>query len=59
MSLQLLCLLMQSYPSMIFCLENERHGLEDGDLVEIAEVQGMAALNGKKYTVKGAVSTMQ
>lgn len=38
------------------CLDETRHGLEDGDFVTFTEVQGMAELNGckpRKVTVKG------
>lgn len=38
------------------CLDETRHGLEDGDFVTFAEVQGMEELNGcepRKVTVKG------
>lgn len=31
---------------MVTCLEESRHGLEDGDHVIFAEVQGMPQLNG-------------
>lgn len=38
------------------CLDETRHGLEDGDFVTFSEVQGMTELNGcepRKVTVKG------
>ena len=38
------------------CLEETRHGLEDGDFVTFSEVKGMEVLNGcepRKITVKG------
>ena len=41
---------------MIACLDETRHGLEDGDFVTFTEVQGMTELNGcepRKITVKG------
>ena len=30
----------------VTCLEGERHDLEDGDLVQFAEVEGMDGLSG-------------
>jgi hypothetical protein len=41
---------------MVTCLDETRHGLEDGDFVTFSEVQGMVELNGcepRKVTVKG------
>jgi len=41
---------------MVTCLDETRHGLEDGDFVTFSEVQGMIELNGcepRKVTVKG------
>ncbi|KAL9030480.1 MAG: hypothetical protein Q9196_001398 [Gyalolechia fulgens] len=41
---------------LVSALDENRHGLEDGDYVTFSEVQGMAALNGsepRKVTVKG------
>lgn len=38
------------------CLDETRHGLEDGDFVTFSEVKGMEGLNGcepRKITVKG------
>lgn len=38
------------------CLDETRHGLEDGDFVTFTEVKGMEQLNGcepRKVTVKG------
>ena len=38
------------------CLDETRHGLEDGDFVTFAEVQGMEELNAcepRKVSVKG------
>ena len=38
------------------CLDETRHGLEDGDFVTFTEVQGMTELNGcepRKIAVKG------
>ena len=41
---------------LVSALDESRHGLEDGDYVEFAELKGMEALNGaapRKITVKG------
>ncbi|WVF71622.1 hypothetical protein IAT40_006430 [Kwoniella sp. CBS 6097] len=41
---------------MVTCLDETRHGLEDGDYVTFSEVKGMEGLNGcepRKITVKG------
>ena len=38
---------------MVSCLENERHGLEDGNWVSLREVRGMEAINGTSATIKG------
>ncbi|KAI0089325.1 ubiquitin activating enzyme [Irpex rosettiformis] len=41
---------------IVACLDEARHGLEDGDFVTFAEVQGMTELNGcepRKVSVKG------
>ena len=38
------------------CLDEARHGLEDGDFVTFTEIQGMEELNGckpRKVSVKG------
>lgn len=38
------------------CLDETRHGLEDGDFVTFSEVKGMESLNGcepRKVTTKG------
>jgi ubiquitin-activating enzyme E1 len=40
----------------VTCLDETRHGLEDGDFVTFTEVQGMTGLNGckpRKVSVKG------
>jgi ubiquitin-activating enzyme E1 len=40
----------------VTCLDETRHGLEDGDFVTFSEVQGMTELNGckpLKISVKG------
>ncbi|KAF5363942.1 hypothetical protein D9756_000809 [Leucocoprinus leucothites] len=41
---------------LVTCLDETRHGLEDGDFVTFTEVQGMTELNGcepRKISVKG------
>jgi hypothetical protein len=41
---------------LVTCLDENRHGLEDGDFVTFTEVQGMTELNGcepRKVQVKG------
>lgn len=41
---------------MVTCLDETRHGLEDGDYVTFSEVVGMEELNGcepRKISVKG------
>ena len=41
---------------MVTCLDETRHGLEDGDFVTFSEIQGMVDLNGcepRKVSVKG------
>ncbi|KAL7282341.1 hypothetical protein ACG7TL_003811 [Trametes sanguinea] len=41
---------------VVTCLDETRHGLQDGDFVTFSEVQGMTELNGcepRKVTVKG------
>ncbi len=42
--------------ALVTCLDETRHGLEDGDFVTFSEIKGMDALNGcepRKVTVKG------
>ncbi|KIL68290.1 hypothetical protein M378DRAFT_8955 [Amanita muscaria Koide BX008] len=42
--------------ALVTCLDETRHGLEDGDFVTFSEVQGMSELNGcepRKVSVKG------
>ncbi|NXD32169.1 UBA1 enzyme, partial [Spelaeornis formosus] len=42
--------------AVVTCLDETRHGLEDGDYVTFSEVKGMEALNGcepRKVTTKG------
>ena len=46
----------QDKEGVVTCLDETRHGLEDGDFVTFTEVQGMTELNGcepRKITVKG------
>ncbi|GBE79663.1 Ubiquitin-activating enzyme E1 1 [Sparassis crispa] len=46
----------QDEEGLVTCLDETRHGLEDGDFVTFTEVQGMPELNGcepRKVTVKG------
>lgn len=37
--------------ALVTCLEDTRHGLEDGDTVVIADVEGMPELDGKEFIV--------
>ncbi|KAJ7283525.1 ubiquitin activating enzyme [Mycena rebaudengoi] len=46
----------QDNEGLVTCLDETRHGLEDGDFVTFTEVQGMTELNGcepRKVSVKG------
>lgn len=46
----------QAKDGIVTCLDETRHGLEDGDFVTFTEVQGMVELNGcepRKVSVKG------
>ncbi|KAJ6508398.1 ubiquitin activating enzyme [Mycena sanguinolenta] len=46
----------QAADGLVTCLDETRHGLEDGDFVTFTEVQGMTELNGcepRKVSVKG------
>ncbi|KAJ7667732.1 ubiquitin activating enzyme [Mycena polygramma] len=46
----------QATDGLVTCLDETRHGLEDGDFVTFTEVQGMTELNGcepRKVSVKG------
>ena len=48
--------LFQDKEGVVTCLDETRHGLEDGDFVTFTEVQGMVELNAcepRKVTVKG------
>jgi len=49
-------LVSQDKEGIVTCLDETRHGLEDGDFVTFREVQGMEELNGcepRKVSVKG------
>jgi ubiquitin-activating enzyme E1 len=53
---QLLMFVSQDKEGLVTCLDESRHGLEDGDFVTFTEVQGMAGLNGcepRKVSIKG------
>jgi hypothetical protein len=46
----------QDADGLVTCLDETRHGLEDGDFATFSEVQGMTELNGcepRKVSVKG------
>ena len=46
----------QGKDAIVTCLDETRHGLEDGDFVTFSEVKGMVELNGcepRKVSVKG------
>ncbi|KAJ7468083.1 ubiquitin activating enzyme [Mycena latifolia] len=46
----------QDAEGLVTCLDETRHGLEDGDFVTFTEVEGMSGLNGcepRKVSVKG------
>jgi len=52
----LIYIIAQSDEGLVTCLDESRHGLEDGDFVTFTEVQGMTELNNchpRKVTVKG------
>lgn len=47
---------LQDKEGVVTCLDETRHGLEDGDFVTFTEVQGMSELNNcepRKVSVKG------
>jgi len=47
---------MKSKDGLVTCLDEVRHGLEDGQFVTFSEVKGMEELNGcepRKVSVKG------
>ena len=46
----------QANPGVLLTLDNQMHGLEDGDKIEFKEIVGMTALNGTTQTVKGNAS---
>ncbi len=50
---RLVIVALQDNPAVVTCLENERHGLEDGDVVVFSEVVGMERINGEEWSVKG------
>lgn len=39
-------------PGLVTVVESARHDLEDGDVVQINEVQGMTEVNNREFTVK-------
>lgn len=46
----------QGEDAVVTCLDETRHGLEDGDFVTFSEVKGMEGLNGcepRRITTKG------
>lgn len=49
-------LISQSEEALVTCMDETRHGLEDGDFVTFTEVKGMEGLNSsepRKVTTKG------
>lgn len=44
---------------MILTLDNQMHGLEDGDRIEFREVVGMTSLNGTTQPVKGNIKLIK
>lgn len=42
----------QEVESVVTCLEDQRHGLEDGDMVRFKEIKGMTELNGPEHVHK-------
>lgn len=38
----------QDSPGVVTCLDEARHGFENGDFVSFSEVQGMVELNGSQ-----------
>lgn len=47
---------------MVTCMDETRHGLEDGDYVTFTEVKGMEGLNSsepRKVTTKGELAIGQ
>ena len=45
----------QANPGVLLTLDNQMHGLEDGDKIEFKEIVGMTALNGTTQAVKGVL----
>lgn len=37
---------------IVACIEDNRHGFEDGDIVRFSEVKGMTEINGKEFKIK-------
>lgn len=37
---------------VVACVEDTRHGFEDGDVVRFSEVKGMTEINGKEFKIK-------
>lgn len=37
---------------IVACIEDTRHGLDDGDVVRFSEVKGMTEINGKEFKIK-------
>lgn len=37
---------------VVACVEETRHGFEDGDVVRFTEVKGMSEINGREYKIK-------
>lgn len=37
---------------IVACVEDARHGFEDGDVVRFSEVKGMTEINGREYKVR-------
>src|SRR5690554_2402658 len=48
---------LKANPGVVKTLNDERHGLEDGDVVTFREVQGMEEINGTEYEIKGCHSS--
>jgi hypothetical protein len=52
-------LTIQSEDALVTCMDETRHGLEDGDYVTFTEVKGMDGLNSaepRKITTKGQLA---
>ena len=48
---------LQANPGILLTLDNQMHGLEDGDKIQFKEIVGMTALNGSTQTIKGKTVT--